>query len=61
MLTLFNDIDKVAEMLNEAQSAADSCGGSIVIPIDNRAIYPEDYRIISEKYKLLSPEEAESL
>jgi len=53
MLTLFNDFDKVTMMLNKAQSVADSCGGSIVIPIDNRAIYPEDLRRISEIYKFL--------
>ncbi|MEE9224324.1 MAG: DUF835 domain-containing protein [Thermoplasmata archaeon] len=61
MLTLFNDFSKVADMLNKAQSAADSCGGSIVIPIDNRAIYPEDYRMISENYRLLSADDAEDL
>lgn len=61
MLTLFNDFNKVTELLGKAQSAADSCGGSIVIPIDNRAMYPEDYRMISENYKLLNAEEAENL
>lgn len=53
MLTMFNDFDKVTVMLNKAQSAADSSGGFIVIPIDNRAIYPEDLRRISENYKFL--------
>ncbi len=56
MLTLFNEFTKVTEMLRKAQEAADSCGGFIVIPIDNRAIYPEDYRLISEKFKFLNPE-----
>jgi hypothetical protein len=60
MLTLFNDISKVAEMLNKAREAADSCGGSIVIPIDNRAIYPEDYRMISENYDFLSAGETDN-
>lgn len=53
MLTLFNDFSKVTELLNKAQAAADGCGGSIVIPIDNRAIHPEDYRKISEDYTFL--------
>lgn len=57
MLTLFNDFSKVVELLSKAQSAADSCGGSIVIPIDNRAIYPEDYRRIADTYKFLDSED----
>lgn len=58
MLTLFNDLSKVTEMLNKAQAAADGCGGAIVIPIDNRVIQPEVYRRISEDYTLLDADDS---
>lgn len=53
ILGLFNDFDKVVELLNKAQSAADSCGGSIIVPVDDRALYPEDFREISQRYNFL--------
>ena len=53
ILGLFNDFEKVLELLNKAQSAADSCGGSIIVPIDDRALYPEDYREISMRFNFL--------
>jgi hypothetical protein len=60
MLTLFNDFSKVTELLNKAQSAADSCGGAIVIPIDDRAVYPEDYKRISESFNFLETDKPEN-
>lgn len=56
MLTLFNDFDKVTDLLRKAQDAADSYGGFIIIPIDNRSIYPEDFKAICEKFEFLDSE-----
>ena len=58
ILGLFNDFENVVELLNRAQSAADSCGGSIIVPIDDRALYPEDFREISRKYTFLDADAA---
>ncbi len=58
MLTLFNDFSKVTELLNKAQAAADGCGGSIIIPIDIRAIHPEVYSRISEDYSFLDADDS---
>jgi hypothetical protein len=53
ILGLFNDFEKVVELLSKAQSAADSCGGSIIVPIDDRALYPEDFMEISRRFNFL--------
>lgn len=56
ILSLYNDFEEVLNLLRKAQLAADSCGGSIIIPVDNRAIYPEDLRQISAGFKFLDIE-----
>lgn len=56
ILCLFNDFEQVQKLLNSAQSAADACGGSIIVPVDDRALYPEDLKTISKNFRLLNTE-----
>lgn len=60
MLLLFNDHSKVTELLNKAKSLADSRDGVIVIPVDSRTIYREDFENVKENFRVLEMDRAEN-
>ncbi|MFQ6060648.1 MAG: DUF835 domain-containing protein, partial [Thermoplasmata archaeon] len=59
MLTLFNDYDKVAGLLDRLRTLADSSNGAVVIPVDRRAIYREDFEKISKSFRVVELDRAE--
>ncbi|MCK4443436.1 MAG: DUF835 domain-containing protein [Thermoplasmata archaeon] len=61
ILCLFNDFDKVVKLLNNVQSTAESCGGFIIVPVDDRALYPEDFSEISREYSFLDVDSLKGL
>lgn len=61
MLMLFNDYSKISEMLTKAKSLADLNDAAIIIPIDSRALYREDFERISKDFKVLDLDRAEKL
>lgn len=61
MLMLFNDYADVAQLLSKARLLADSNEGAIIIPVDRRAIYREDFEKISEDFGVVELDRAEKL
>lgn len=59
MLMLFNDYTKVSELLNKVKSLADSNDAAVIIPVDSRALYREDFENISSNYEVLEFAKAE--
>jgi hypothetical protein len=59
MLMLFNDYAKISDMLNKAKFLADTSESAIIIPVDSRALYREDFENISENFKVIDMDKAE--
>ncbi|UCD91715.1 MAG: DUF835 domain-containing protein [Methanobacteriota archaeon] len=58
-LMLFNDYSKISKLVGKAKSLADSSGSAIIIPVDSRALYREDFENISENFKVIDIDKAE--
>jgi archaellum biogenesis ATPase FlaH len=58
-LLLFNDFTEVSELLSKVRSLAESNEGAVIVPVDSRAMFREDFNKISESFRVLELDSAE--